>query len=250
MQTLLDCEHAYTRLFCAEAPFRDGARFRDALLPDMYDHNFTYLAAPLDANAFSAFSEAEILRCREEGLAHCKITTAAPPAAPLALFRQDRLGFYRLEDELPHAGASCIIRPLKTRADASAYLAVNLAYGRANPGQSEDFIRRKTARRLSVCLAGGMDLLLAFTDGAPVGQIEVFVHDGVAKLENFFILPACQRQNIGSALLTAAIAHAKAQGAHTLYLVADENDTPRLLYERRGFVRAFVQFDHLLLFAK
>ena len=61
------------------------------------------------------------------------------------------------------------------------------------------------------------------------------MYEDVAKIEDFAISPAKQRQGYGTAMLTAIIGVALNAGASTIYLVTDEDDTAKLMYGKSGF---------------
>lgn len=59
--------------------------------------------------------------------------------------------------------------------------------------------------------------------------------DGIAELEHLFVEPAFLRRGIGAALLEAAVAMARSDGARALRALADPQ--ARAFYERCGFRR-------------
>ena len=58
---------------------------------------------------------------------------------------------------------------------------------------------------------------------------------GVAKIEDFDVLPKYQRKGYGSALLKEIICIALEQNARIIYLVTDEDDTAKEMYLKIGF---------------
>ena len=77
----------------------------------------------------------------------------------------------------------------------------------------------------------------------PVGFIEAFVYKNTAKLENFVIKEEYQRKGYGSCLISYVLEELKNKGINDIYLTADLEDTPKLMYERMGFIevgRSFV----------
>ena len=82
-----------------------------------------------------------------------------------------------------------------------------------------------------------MHLFPSFTS---VGTARLFV------LNDLFVAPAARGRGVGSALLDAAAAHARAAGAVRLVLqTATDNSPAQRLYERRGWTRddAFVTYE-------
>lgn len=77
----------------------------------------------------------------------------------------------------------------------------------------------------------------------PVGFIEAFVYKNTAKLEDFVIKEEYQRKGYGSCLISYVLEELKNKGINDIYLTADLEDTPKLMYERMGFIevgRSFV----------
>lgn len=63
----------------------------------------------------------------------------------------------------------------------------------------------------------------------------MFIHDGIAKIENFSVSPSHQRKGYGTTILKTLIEHTLNQHAHAIYLIIDEDDTAKELYLKCGF---------------
>ncbi|HEX8386891.1 MAG TPA: GNAT family N-acetyltransferase [Rubricoccaceae bacterium] len=110
--------------------------------------------------------------------------------------------------------------------------------------------RRFLTERLD---AGDTVLLLALdADGAGLGFTHLFpsfTSVGAARLfvlNDLFVAPAARRLGVAGALLDAAEAHARSEGAVRLVLqTAVDNGPAQRLYERRGWTRddAFVTYE-------
>jgi spore maturation protein CgeE len=99
-----------------------------------------------------------------------------------------------------------------------------------------DFCIRRAHRRGEVYLSDApCDCYLCRIDGKAVGNVDLLIHDGTAKIEDFAVDPAYQHRKIGTAMLKMLIAKAHAAGCETVYLVADEDDTPKAMYTMLGF---------------
>jgi ribosomal protein S18 acetylase RimI-like enzyme len=72
-------------------------------------------------------------------------------------------------------------------------------------------------------------------DSEPVGSIHVVVEDRHLFLANIDLLPAYQSRGIGSELIAAEIARARALGKPVRLQVLRANQRARALYERIGF---------------
>lgn len=71
----------------------------------------------------------------------------------------------------------------------------------------------------------------------PVGNCDLFIQDGIAKIEDFAVNLDDQRQGFGTTLLKFIIQLALNQNCHTLYLVTDEEDTAKEMYQKLGFYK-------------
>jgi ribosomal-protein-alanine N-acetyltransferase len=74
-----------------------------------------------------------------------------------------------------------------------------------------------------------------FDDKKPVGFICSFIYKDACKLEDFVLLDEYQHKGYGSALFSYVLNELKEKGIHDIYLTADLEDTPKVMYERMGF---------------
>lgn len=85
----------------------------------------------------------------------------------------------------------------------------------------------------------------AFDDGRPVSLCEVYSDGRTAQIEDVATLVAFRNRGLARANVLAALA--AAQRDHDLvFLVADEDDWPKTLYEKLGFVRVG-RWHHFIL---
>jgi spore maturation protein CgeE len=63
----------------------------------------------------------------------------------------------------------------------------------------------------------------------------LFTHKGIAKIEDFSVIPMHQRKGYGTTILKALLDAAIKEDSHTIYLVTDEDDTAKEMYKRIGF---------------
>jgi ribosomal protein S18 acetylase RimI-like enzyme len=75
----------------------------------------------------------------------------------------------------------------------------------------------------------------ACVDGEPAAICELYARGTVAQIEDVGTLEAYRNRGLASAVVLRAVAEAEAVGAELVFLVADEDDWPKLLYERLGF---------------
>jgi GNAT superfamily N-acetyltransferase len=84
----------------------------------------------------------------------------------------------------------------------------------------------------------------AWIDGELAGCCELYVHDGVAQIENVDTLERFRNRGVARAFLAAATDAARDAGADLVFLMADDADWPKQLYAKLGFdpVGHFRQF--------
>ena len=100
----------------------------------------------------------------------------------------------------------------------------------------EEYSKENTKRILDVCLKENrINYYFVYDIDKPVGFIEVFQYKDAAKLENFSILEEYQKKGYGSCLFNHVLNELKRMGIKDIYLTADYEDTPKVMYERMGF---------------
>ena len=82
-------------------------------------------------------------------------------------------------------------------------------------------------------------------NGSYVSMCELRSDGKVAQIEDVGTLPGYEGKGYGSAVVLAALAEARAEGHELIFLVADENDWPKVMYGKLGFDP--IGFTHNLL---
>lgn len=111
-------------------------------------------------------------------------------------------------------------------------------YGRASDvAAAESFLRARFDHGESI-------VFLAHATGAPVGFTQLYPSYSSVSLARVFILndlfvvPGLRRAGVGTALLDAAVAHARSLGAVRVSLNTDiQNTSAQAMYEARGWKR-------------
>ncbi|HEX6665143.1 MAG TPA: GNAT family N-acetyltransferase [Solirubrobacterales bacterium] len=83
-------------------------------------------------------------------------------------------------------------------------------------------------------LAGG-DRWLVSPPESPASVCRLFARGEVAQVEDVGTLAAARERGLARAVVETAIAAARADGAGTIFLTADADDWPQLMYARLGF---------------
>nr|WP_269320288.1 GNAT family N-acetyltransferase [Oceanivirga salmonicida] len=68
-----------------------------------------------------------------------------------------------------------------------------------------------------------------------MGICDLFMHNKIAKIENFLVIPKYQRKGYGTYILKNIIDIALENGTELIYLITNENDTAKEMYEKLYF---------------
>jgi len=110
------------------------------------------------------------------------------------------------------------IRPLRDAFDATAFRALNEEWI-AQHFTIEEQDRRQLDDPVAAYIDPGGEILIAVLAGQPVGCVALMPDGtGAYELSKMAISPELRGQGAGRTLLTAAIDHARALGAHSLFL--------------------------------
>ena len=83
---------------------------------------------------------------------------------------------------------------------------------------------------------GNIKVFLIKKDDELIGQLHVYIKDGIAKIEDLFILEKYQKQGYGITLLKHAIDYIKSQNITFINISAYKDDTPKNIYYKLGFI--------------
>ena len=100
----------------------------------------------------------------------------------------------------------------------------------------KDFCTRRCHRRGEIYISeSGVDSYVCYHNGEIIGNCDLFMANGTAKIEDFAVIPEYQRKGYGTTILKELIEIAIKNNCHTIYLVTDEEDTPKEMYLKIGF---------------
>lgn len=240
-----DCETAYVTCFATADETVERIRFRDAAIPDMYNLNHSFVKPHEGVEALAACINGEIAHNRSEGMHFCNILMDGPMPDGLAelLGMPATVTGYRYfvltpETHHPlHGSPEGHIARIDSPAMVDDCASVIVTqYGKL---WGEDFCRRKALRTGEVFMRdGGVDSYLCYAGETPVGNCELFVHGGIAKIEDFDVLEAFQRKGYGTTLIQTLIETAWRRGCKTAYLLTESDNTAQYLYRKLGFTDA------------
>ncbi|MCL2621216.1 MAG: GNAT family N-acetyltransferase [Defluviitaleaceae bacterium] len=246
--TLIDkmreCEIEYVKCFSkANNTSPDFIRFTDPLMPDMYSHNYTWVkSAGYDKDLL------QIIRCEvADGksdfcMIHCHIPVSENLLNSMKTWGTQPevsvMGWYVYDISQKFNARDCDIRKL----DKPEMVDDLLHLETENDGDvlGADFCQRRAERRAKVYLAeDGISSYICYHEGRAIGHCHLFVHGDTAKIEDFSVLEYHQRKGFGTAILKKMIDTALLAGATTIYLVTDEDDTAKEMYQKLGFSKVY-----------
>jgi ribosomal protein S18 acetylase RimI-like enzyme len=218
-------------------PWEHGTVVRATGYPTYWDYNAVRVEddPEMTAEDLMAFADEAL-----EGLAHRRLDfdiaavgDALRPAFEAAGWQATRLLFMHHEGPPPSAGASVV-----EEVGYDDVHALRVAWHRED---FPDLDTRHFAHAREVALGRGARLLAALEDGVPAGfaQLE-HVGDG-AEVTQVYVDPDRRGGGLGTALTAAAIGAAGA--VEDLWIAADDEDRPKLLYEKLGFRPAWTSME-------
>jgi ribosomal protein S18 acetylase RimI-like enzyme len=102
---------------------------------------------------------------------------------------------------------------------------------------SDEVVARPTGRQRLMMREGLLALVAAYDgQGAVVGGGSHGPRGDTTELTGIAVLPRARRQGVGAAITAALVADARARGARTVFLSAQDDAVARI-YERVGFER-------------
>lgn len=219
-------------------PTAFGTAFLNLDFPLRYDSNFIWVEPPLrgvDADALAADADRVL---GEHGLAHRK------------LYVDDDLHGSRLAAAFLDLGWSAerllIMAQVREPERRPPVQVSELGFAEARPflelvlrrqpyADSEEAVRQLTEIRGVYEREAGARFFMAGVDGQPGSVCELYVLGDVAQVEDVNTIEEFRGRGLGSAVVLASTAAARARGCDVIFLIADDADWPKDLYSRLGF---------------
>lgn len=249
-EKILKCEYEYTKCFSEFYEDENIIRYRDNQLKDMYCHNYTHIKKAMSESELKRIIEDEISLRLSEKSDFCNIylnpdvstllistLKHKPEISTTGYYSFDTSNFSRLK-ALP----DCIIKRATSQEMIEDILYCDLQLDEKRLGK--DFCTRRCYRRGQIYISDkGIDSYVCYHNGNRIGTCNLFMHNGVTKIEDFSVIPRHQRKGYGTTILKALIDIATKENSHTIYLVTDEDDTAKEMYKKIGFNKIGERID-------
>lgn len=245
-----ECEIEYTNCFSKFTENDDVIRFYDTQLHDMYYHNFTGIKRSLNNKELKCVIEDEISLNLSNNIDFCTILSdfyfdSSILSSIAYKFDLSINGYYSFDisqSSRLNSLSNCIIKKVENQELLRDVLYCDLQYDEEELGK--DFCERRCYRRGKVYLSDkGVNAYLCYHNGEIIGNCDLFIHNGVAKIEDFFVITKYQRRGYGTTILKELIEISLKENCHTIYLITDEEGTAKEMYQKIGFNKIGERMD-------
>ncbi|MGG7164618.1 GNAT family N-acetyltransferase [Clostridium ihumii] len=243
---IIECELEYLKCFSEFEQDDAIIRFFDSSLQDMYFHNYTYVKNAMDKSMLKSIIENEIKIRLHNKHNFCNILLTSEidkSSIPSFNYKEalSTFGFYSFNlSKLSKLNSreDCIVKIVSNKKMLDDILFCDLAHDEETLGR--DFCTRRCYRRGQVYLSDkGVNSYICYHNDKIIGNCDLFIHNGVAKIEDFAVIPKYQRMGYGTTILKHLINIALKENCIICYLDTDEDDTAKEMYEKIGFTKLF-----------
>lgn len=146
----------------------------------------------------------------------------------------------------PHPNTEAVLRTLESDADWRQSLELAAALHAGEPGDGDGFLSARLSAQRALTEAGHGAWFGAFLDGTLVAQLGLVTGiPGLARYQSVETHPAARRRGLAGTLVRHAGATALANGASTLVMVADPDDSAIRVYRSVGFTVTESQYGFI-----
>jgi GNAT superfamily N-acetyltransferase len=124
-------------------------------------------------------------------------------------------------------------------------LDLRLSWGGEDLDSENQDLAQHRADAREVAMQQGVEVLAVRDAGVPIAFAQITRLDGAAELAQLYVRPEHRGSGVGTSLAVAAIEATR--GARELWICADDQDRPKELYKRLGFVPAVTTLELTLL---
>lgn len=239
---ILETELNYIKCFSDFYEEQKVINFKDDKLRDMYMHNFIFLKELMNEDELNNFIATELKNAEKDCLEHVHIMINADIKNYdlKSIFPKIEITEYCFMAITPEnfnklkVKEDCFVfkaNTSKTLADGSL---VDIHANKAAMG--EDFAIKRIKRKMEVYHNNlNLDLYVCYKDNKPIGNCEIFIKDGIGKIEDFDILDEYQKQGYGTSVLHTLLYESYCENLDITYLITDNSDTTKEMYKKCGF---------------
>ncbi|WP_088102855.1 GNAT family N-acetyltransferase [Halalkalibacter urbisdiaboli] len=239
---LLNMEVNYVSLFSDVIENEDTIKFVDSALPDMFTHNFTFYKSNQGLLDFIT-KEIEKKETKEKGF--YRVETSYPVSSKLLeslpvkpqVCTYDIMYIEAKKFAELKGNTTCRI----VRADNNKVLEdgiiVDITANQKEMGL--DFAQRRINRKAEIYNNDNkaLQLFVCYLDKVPIGNIEYMQLNQIVKLEDFDIIEEHQRKGFGTSVLRYLIENAYNNNVEIVYLITNNADSAKEMYEKNGFTK-------------
>ena len=250
-KAILDTELKYASEFSSSVEDKQLIRFKNPALPDMYYHNFTFV---LPINSIE-----QLLRIISDELSN-SISLHAEFLTVILYQRisQDLLAKLPIQPDVSYSGyyafdtskfcgfpasGKGVVSKVDSISSVRDVAAVKIEQYGADG--KEAFWSRVTEEKGRIYLSNStLNSYVCYSDqGKPIGCCDLYINGTIAKIEDFDVITSEQRKGYGTTILNTLISDALAQGVKTIYLITDQDDTVKKMYQKLKFFEFHEQTD-------
>jgi ribosomal protein S18 acetylase RimI-like enzyme len=238
------------RVSTHRVPFPWGVAYLDEGFPVRYDANHLWIEDPApDATAEALIAEADRI-LGGAGLGHRKVMVAREDDGRRLAMPFAEHG-YKVTPLLTMSATAEPDAAVETAAVevvdfATARPAIEAVTLREPHGSSAEVVRQLTDYHGKIQRVLDGRIYVVREEGAIAAFCELYVLDGVAQVEDVNTLEEYRGRGYAKAVVTAAVADARAAAADLIFLYADADDWPQHLYGRLGFRPLGISYEYIL----
>lgn len=230
--------------------------YENALVPEMYDHNFIYIHRLLNASQIEEIYEKykrKNLQARKMYLnffftVNLQVENSAYENVLRNEYYEDEtLLFLKLTQDPNQWKRYNDIEVVKVNTDnvLDEFLSLNF-YEDSNISKS--FAREKQVLNGYLYKNNLCDFYLGYYKGIPAASGEMFTFNDVGKLENLFVIESFRNKGIATELMRKMIDQSAETDFKDFYLATYQYDDPIKLYEKLGFIEVGKQKNITIFF--
>lgn len=240
---IIETEIMYKRCFCSVDEFDCFFRFTDKRLLDMRAHNLIVFKPQISEEDKAIIIEEEIEKRKSQGFDFLLVISFEPineEVLEKLSEKAEREVYDFMMIKTDKANEMKTIDKIAIKLADSDQLFLDGRYVdiEANKkAMTEDFATRRIDRKLEAYKDDKipLNLLVSYLDDIPVGNSEMFLNEGLAKIEDFDILENYQRRGIGTHFMRSMLERVSEHKIKNAYVVTDHEDTAKEMYSKLGF---------------